>query len=97
MPEWSNGQDLGSCGLVPTQVRILFPAYFKMEIIKKTYSEPFEKILSGDKKFDVRLNDFEVTDGDILVLKEINEKREFTGREMKSNLRFKNKKCEMVE
>ena len=28
VPEWSNGQDLRSCGLVPAQVRILSPAIF---------------------------------------------------------------------
>ena len=26
MPEWSNGVDLGSTGVVPAEVRILFPA-----------------------------------------------------------------------
>ena len=59
-----------------------------MEIIKKTYSNLFEKILSGEKKFDRRLDEFEVQKGDILVLKEINEKREFTGREIKKTITF---------
>ena len=35
MPEWSNGTDSKSVGLVPTQVRILFSAlYFKINIIR---------------------------------------------------------------
>ena len=37
MPEWSNGQDLRSCGLVPAQVRILSPS---IKMLKKR-----EKIL----------------------------------------------------
>ena len=31
MPEWSNGHGLGPCGLVPTQVRTLSPAFIKMK------------------------------------------------------------------
>ena len=36
----------------------------------------------------MRLDEFEVNKGDILVLKEINEKREFTGREIKKTITF---------
>lgn len=59
---------------------------FKMEIVKKAYSEAFEKILSGEKKFDIRLNDFEVDEGDVLVLKEIDSERKFTGREIRKKV-----------
>jgi len=62
-----------------------------VEIIKKAYSKLFEKILSGDKKFDIRLNDFEVNEGDILILKEINDKREFTGRKTRKKITFVSK------
>ena len=54
------------------------------EIIKKTWPEFFEQILKGEKKFELRLADFEVKEGDILVLKEYNpKKKEFTGRKIK--------------
>ena len=42
-----------------------------MEIIKKIYSESFENISSGKKKFELRLADEKYNIGDILVLKEI--------------------------
>jgi len=54
------------------------------EIIKKTWPEFFEQILKGEKKFELRLADFEVKEGDILVLKEYDpKKKEFTGRKIK--------------
>ena len=59
-----------------------------MEVVKKAYTEPFEKILLGEKKFDIRLNDFEINEGDILVLKEIDEKKNFTGREIRKKVNY---------
>lgn len=57
------------------------------EIIKKTWPEFFEKILNNEKKFELRLADFEVKEGDILILKEYNpKKKEFTGREIKKEV-----------
>ncbi len=57
------------------------------EIIKKTWPEFFEKILNGKKKFELRLADFEVKEGDILVLKEYDPKeKKFTGREIKKKV-----------
>jgi hypothetical protein len=58
------------------------------EIIKKTYSDLFEKILSGKKKFDLRLADFDVKEGDILVLKEIDANRNYTGRKLRKKITF---------
>ncbi len=58
------------------------------KIIKKAYEELFEKVLSGKKKFDLRLDDMEVKEGDILVLREINSNREFTGREIEKEITF---------
>lgn len=50
-------------------------------IHKKVWPEYFEKIISGQKKFDLRLADFEVNEGDILVLEEWDQnKKEYTGR-----------------
>ncbi len=39
-------------------------------IEKKVWPEYFEKILAGEKRFELRLNDFEVGKGDILMLRE---------------------------
>lgn len=45
----------------------------------------FSKVLSGEKKFDVRLADFDVKEGDTLVLEEWdNEKNEYTGRKIET-------------
>jgi len=52
-----------------------------MIIRKKTWKDLFEKIITGEKKFDVRIADFEINEGDTLVLEEWNEdKKEYTGR-----------------
>lgn len=37
-------------------------------IHKKVWQEYFEQIISGKKKFELRLADFKVNEGDILVL-----------------------------
>ncbi|MFA4817374.1 MAG: DUF3850 domain-containing protein [Parcubacteria group bacterium] len=39
-------------------------------IHKKVWKEYFEEIISGEKKFELRLADFEVKKGDTLVLEE---------------------------
>ncbi len=50
-------------------------------IHKKIWPEYFEQILSGKKKFELRLADFDVHAGDILVLQEWdNNKKTYTGR-----------------
>jgi len=50
-------------------------------IKKKIWPKYFEAVSSGKKKFEIRLNDFEVNEGDVLVLEEWNpETREYTGR-----------------
>lgn len=41
-----------------------------MEIEKKVWPQYFEKILSGEKTFEIRLADFECGLGDVLLLKE---------------------------
>ena len=52
-----------------------------MKIEKKCWPEMFQKILSGEKTYDLRLADFEIKEGDILVLKEWNpETKQYTGR-----------------
>ncbi len=39
-------------------------------INKKIWPEYFDAITSGKKKYELRLNDFEVNEGDTLVLEE---------------------------
>jgi len=58
-------------------------------IRKKTWKDLFEKVLSGEKKFDVRIADFDVEEGDTLILEEWDEnKKEYTGRKIKTDVNF---------
>ena len=60
-----------------------------MEIEKKIWPEYFEKIASDEKKFELRLADFECKKGDILVLKEWNpDKKEYTGKVIKKEVTY---------
>ena len=52
-------------------------------IHKKVWREYFEEIMSGKKKFELRLADFEINEGDTLVLEEWDkDKKEYTGRKV---------------
>lgn len=52
-------------------------------IKKKLWKEYWDAYESGKKKYDLRLNDFEVNEGDTLILQEWDkDKKEYTGREM---------------
>jgi len=52
-------------------------------IHKKVWREYFEKIISGKKKLELRLADFEVNEGDTLVLEEWDkDKKDYTGRKV---------------
>ena len=52
-------------------------------IHKKVWREYFEKIISGKKKLELRLADFEVNEGDTLVLEEWDkDKKEYTGKKI---------------
>jgi len=63
-----------------------------MEIKKKTWPELFQKMLDGKKNADVRLADFEVGEGDVIVFEEYNpESREYTGRVLKKRVKNLNK------
>lgn len=51
---------------------------------KKILKENFDAILSGKKKAERRLQDFEIEEGDTFLLREWDkEKREYTGRELR--------------
>lgn len=50
-------------------------------IRKKTWQPYFDLVASGKKNFDLRLNDFDIREGDELILDEWNpEINEYTGR-----------------
>ncbi|MEK6859358.1 MAG: DUF3850 domain-containing protein [Nanoarchaeota archaeon] len=55
-----------------------------MEIKKKVWPEYFQMILNGKKKFELRLADFNISEGDILILEEYDpETNTYTGRRIK--------------
>jgi len=58
------------------------------EIRKKVLREYFEKILSGKKNFEVRIADFDCKEGDVLILEEIDDKREYTGRKIEKTIKY---------
>ncbi|PIU03403.1 hypothetical protein COT44_03090 [Candidatus Shapirobacteria bacterium CG08_land_8_20_14_0_20_39_18] len=52
-----------------------------MVIKKKAWPEYFELVKSGKKKFEVRVADFEIKEGDTLILEEWDpETKQYTGR-----------------
>lgn len=60
-----------------------------MRIEKKCWPEFFNKILVGEKNFDLRLADFECREGDILVLKEWNPKtKSYSGRSIEKEVKY---------
>jgi len=60
-----------------------------MKIEKKVQPPYFEAILKGDKNFEVRLNDFECNEGDVLVLRERDpEKKDYTGRTLEKKVTY---------
>lgn len=60
-----------------------------MRIEKKTVPEFFQKILDGDKTFELRLADWECKPDDILVLREWDpKKKEHTGRQVEKKVTY---------
>ena len=58
-------------------------------IKKKVWPKYFELIKSGKKKFELRLADFKVKEGDILVLEEWDpKKKEYTGRKIRRKVKY---------
>lgn len=58
-------------------------------IHKKVWKEYFDKIISGKKKFELRLADFEVNEGDTLVLEEWDkDRKEYTGRKIETTATY---------
>jgi ribosomal protein S17 len=60
-----------------------------MKIQKKVWPEYFEKILSGDKTFELRLADWKCKVGDVLILQEWHPgSKEYTGREIEKKVTY---------
>lgn len=60
-----------------------------MRVEKKIWPKYFEEISGGSKTFEVRLNDFEIAEGDTLVLREWSpETKEYTGRTIEKQVGF---------
>ena len=58
-------------------------------IKKKIWPEYFDAIVSGKKKYELRLNDFEVNEGDSLILEEWDpETKEYTGRKTEKKVTY---------
>jgi len=58
-------------------------------IEKKVWIQYFQKILSGEKTYELRLNDFACEPGDVLILKEWDPNtNQYTGREIKKTVGF---------
>ena len=60
-----------------------------MKIEKKIWPAYFEKVLSGEKKFELRLADWECKTGDILILREWDQKtKKYTGRQVEKEVGY---------
>jgi len=58
-------------------------------INKKIWPEYFNAVASGKKKFELRLNDFDVKEDDTLVLEEWDPKtKEYTGRKVEKKVTY---------
>ncbi|PIZ89472.1 MAG: RNA-binding protein [Candidatus Nealsonbacteria bacterium CG_4_10_14_0_2_um_filter_37_10] len=58
-------------------------------IKKKIWPKYFEQVKTGKKKFELRLADFNLKKGDVLVLKEWDpKKKEYTGRKIKKKVKY---------
>ena len=58
-------------------------------IKKKIWPEHFEQVKSNKKRFELRLADFDIKEGDILVLEEWNPNtKQYTGRKIEKKVNF---------
>jgi len=62
---------------------LFIPYLISMIIEKKIWPEYFDQIVSGEKNFEVHLNDFDISPGDTLLLREWDpDQKEYTGRQI---------------
>ena len=65
------------------------PSPSTMKIEKKVWPEYFDKIISGEKTFELRLADWDCTIGDFLILKEWDPStKEYTGRWIEKQITY---------
>ena len=58
-------------------------------IKKKIWPEYFEAVASGKKKYELRLDDFEIAEGDTLLLEEWDPKtKKYTGRSVEKRVTY---------
>lgn len=58
-------------------------------IKKKIWPKYFEAVLSGKKKYELRLNDFEINEDDMFVLEEWDsETKKYTGRSIEKKVTY---------
>ncbi len=57
-------------------------------VTKKIQTKYFELILAGKKNFELRLNDFDIEEGDTLILAEHDENRNLTGRTIEKQVSY---------
>ena len=58
-------------------------------IIKKAWPDLFKQVKTGNKNFDLRLADFKIKKGDILILQEYNPKtKKYTGQEISKKVKY---------
>jgi hypothetical protein len=68
------------------------------KIEKKIWPKYFEKVLSGDKNFELRLADWKCDPGDVLALREWDpETKKYTGRQIEKEVGYviKTKECDI--
>ncbi len=59
------------------------------KIEKKVWPKYFQSILDGKKTYELRLADFDINEGDILILKEWNPKtKEYSGRAIEKKVTY---------
>jgi predicted transcriptional regulator len=60
-----------------------------MRIEKKVWPQYYQKILTGDKKYELRLADWKCEEGDILILREWDpETKKLTGRVLEKEVSY---------
>jgi len=60
-----------------------------MRIEKKVWPEYFQQIVDGNKTFELRLNDFDISEGDTLILNEWDPvTKDFTGRTLEKQVGY---------
>lgn len=60
-----------------------------MRIEKKVWPEYFKQIMDGKKTFELRLNDFDISEGDTIILNEWDpETKEYTGRTLEKQVGY---------